>query len=497
MSDLQAPLINWQIKAGKSVTGLEAHRAIIIGEVEQKTIPTPNKTLIRDIRPSDAIDLLGSQSIGYAAYRRFRKYNEVTPLDFMALSVSGTTESSKCTIPITGTANEDGVLVIHMADDEYVIRVNIAQGDTSAKVATKIEAATDASPDPISSTKDGTTKIVFDLQHARGTTVNGCHLTVQNRIAGIRVPDGIFSGGTGTFDISGALASLDQTRYHTVIYDGAFSTSEMDGYLESRFNSTGAVMGGVGVTMLLGNLSILNIVGHPMNSRCVVNLGNPDEMAVTAIPLLAAAEFGAKRALRLTDGAVLGDIVLDANEAFGGISKASLPYHNTPMSYKASKNKLTVAQAKQLTDVGMSLLVPNGQQTVLGSIVTSYKRDASGVSNKAFKYLNSVDTSLAIQEYMYNNCQKEFGQTRATGGGLVAGVSMTNALSVKSYIIGLYDDLVDMALAQGGKDAKAVFIRDLTVTLDAETGTYRVFAPIAIVSQLRGIDGIISISYNF
>jgi hypothetical protein len=55
-------------------------------------------------------------------------------------------------------------------------------------------------------------------------------------------------------------------------------------------------------------------------------------------------------------------------------------------------------------------------------------------------------------------------------------------VSVKSYIIGLYDDLVDMALAQGGKDAKAAFIRDLTVTLDAETGTYRVLAPIATVS---------------
>jgi hypothetical protein len=67
--------------------------------------------------------------------------------------------------------------------NEYVLRVNIAQGDTSAQVATKIEAATDASPYPISSTKDGTTKIVFDLQHARGSTVNGCHLTVQNRIA--------------------------------------------------------------------------------------------------------------------------------------------------------------------------------------------------------------------------------------------------------------------------------------------------------------------------
>lgn len=494
MSDLQAPVINWQIKAGKSVTGLTDHRALIIGVGSGSS---KSKTLVRDIQPNEAMGILGKTSPVYQAYLRFRKYNEVTPLDIVAVKPPGSAVTrSGCTLTFIGTATETRDLIVHVGDDAFVVRVSIATGDTAAAVATKFVAVVTREHPMMTASvvAGGKAKLEY---HSPGGILNGSRVTVQNRVAGIAVADAICSGGAASFDVTGIPQDISNIRYHTVIHDDLIPVGTIASFLDARFNSTAGIMGGVGVTMLHNTSVVLKAAGDALNGRCNVILGNPNEMPITAIPLLAASEFGAKRALRLTEGAVLGDIVLDANEAFGGVNKSSLPYHNTPMSYTAQEDRLSVAELKHLTDSGISLIVPSGHGTVLGSIVTQYKHDNSGISDNTFKYLNAVDTSLAVQEYLYNNCQKEFGQTRATGGGLVAGVSMTNELSVKAYLVGLYDDLIEMALVQGGADAKKAFTRDLVVTLDAETGKYRVFAPTAIVSQLRGIDGIVAISYNF
>ena len=220
-------------------------------------------------------------------------------------------------------------------------------------------------------------------------------------------------------------------------------------------------------------------------------------MRYTAIPLILAAEFAAKRALRMTDGAVLGDLVIEASEAYGGQEKASLPYHNTPMSYLPPSAEISLSDLTSANAQGLSFVVPSTTGTVMGSLRTLYKHDNSGVADVTFGFLNAVDTALSIQEYLFNNCKKEFGQTRATHGGLVEGVAMTNVLSVKSFIVGLYEDLVDLALTQGGAEAVKVFKHGLTVTLDSATGFYSVFAPVAIVSQFRGLNGTVAISYDF
>ncbi len=167
------------------------------------------------------------------------------------------------------------------------------------------------------------------------------------------------------------------------------------------------------------------------------------------------------------------------------------------MSYDEPASEIIIEQVQDLNDAGLSLFVPATIGVVLGSIVTLYKIDGTGSEDATFKYLNAVDTSLAIQEYLFVNSQKEFGQTRTTGGDLVAGVAMTNEVSVKAYLVGLYQGMVDFALAQGGADAVKSFKKTLTVTLDSATGTYSIYAPVAIVSQFRGLNGVVAISYDF
>jgi len=501
MSDLQSPIINWQVKAGKGKAGVADHRVLIIGHAFGSAAA---KKIIEDVQSEEALTLLRAGSHAHAAYRRFRKYNKVTEVDVLPLAVTGNNwVVPKAMLKVVGTATAAGTLKVVCADDEYMFNVSVAKGDTESQIAEKMVNAADAANMEIvaevtfekgDATKKG--EVTFELE-SFDPVANGCHVKAINRIPGIVVTDGVFAGGKGALDTAGILGETTSKRYHTIVFDSSVDSEVVSKFLDDRVNSSNAVNGGTGITFRNDTFARLKANSLASNSASLVIIANPNEMRVNAIPLLAAAEFAAKRALRLTDGAILGDIVVDATEAYGGINKASLPYHNTPMSYRAPVNKLTIEQLQDLNKAGASLIVPTGAQTTMGEVVTHYKRDGSGVASSTFKFLNAMDTSFAIQEYLFNNCQKEFAQTRATGGGLVAGVSMTNALSVKAFIMGLYDDLVDMALAQGGGDAKGAFKANLDVTLDAETGKYKIFAPIAIVSQLRGIDGVIAISYNF
>jgi phage tail sheath gpL-like len=285
-------------------------------------------------------------------------------------------------------------------------------------------------------------------------------------------------------------------RYQTVIFDSATNFDLIETWLQSRINMSNTVKGGQGITMMNGTYSEVKDFCNNKNSQSITVIGNVDTMKFNALPILAVAEVGAIRALRLTDGAIIGSYVLDEVEAYGGINKSSLPYHNTPLSYDDPINKIEIEEVQDLNDAGVTLFIPATVGVVLGSVKTLYKYDLSGIEDKTFRYLNAMDTSLAIQEYLYANSQKKFGQTRATGGDLVEGVSMTNELSVKAYIVSLYSDLVDMALAQGGAEAIKAFKKNLTVSLDSASGTYSVYAPTPIVSQFRGMNMTVAISYD-
>lgn len=493
MSDLQAPIINFQVKAGKSKAGFTGQRVLIIGHGNGTNA---SGSLIKDIQPNEVSELCGEKSLCRMAYVRFRNFNKVTPIDFITLkSNNGDGADEKLTV--SGAAKESKVIRISVLDDEYTVRVSIARGNTAAQIKAKIAAGINTLSDRtvMTASVDSSGAIITLAGIAAGSDSIG-KVKVLDRLLGVVFTSSIGDPSSGHIDTSGIFAQLTD-RYQTIVFDSMTDLAGVDRYLTEQFNTSNAVNGGVGVVMRSGSISSLKTTYAPMNSKVITVLGNPSEMAVNAIPLLAATEFAAKRSLRLTDGAVLGDIVVEAQEAFGGINKSSLPYHNTPMSYFAPVDLIDIAQVEELNKSGITLMVPQDTGTVLGSVVTLYKKDGSGVEDKTFKYLNAVDTSLAVQEYLFNNCQKEFGQTRATGGSLVEGVAMTNALSVKAYVVGLYDSLVKMALTQGGADARKSFKRNLTVTLDPTSGVYKIFAPTAIVSQLRGIDGIIAISYTF
>ena len=494
MSELQAPIINWQVKAGKTRVGFTKQRVLMIGQASGTATA---KTLIEDVQESEATKLLGANSMARLAFDRFRKHNKRTDIDIIPLATPSGATKAKMVVTVAGTCTEADNLRFRLGDDQFVFEIGIATGATSASVATKLKDSINASTAPFTATAvtGDTSKVSLEFDIA-GTFGNGLTGTIDKRVSGIAVTADKFAGGSGAYSTTGIFTSVIG-RYQTVIFDSTLSFSTVAAFLNDRASLSNTVKSGIGVCMRTGTVAELKTFGDSKDNQYMVILGSADEMKFNLIPLLAAAEFGAKRALRMTEGAVLGNLTLDAQESYGGAEKASLPYHNTPLSYSRPNNEISLAQLEDLNDSGISLFVPSATGSVLGTVVTTYKKNLAGVDDTTFRYLNAVDTSIIIQEYLFNNCQSEFGQTRATTGELIDGVSMTNTLSIKSFIVGLYVELVGMALAQGGTAAVKAFKKRLVVTLDPATGIYSVNAPVAIVSQFRGLNGVVEIKYDF
>lgn len=491
--DLQAPIINWQMRAGDSVAGFGEQRVLLIAQGAGTAI---SKELVEDVQQTEVETLFGVNSMATMAFNRFKEHNRANEIDIIPLLEPAGT-ASQGGLNVVGTATESKNLTFNVGDDAFDVTIAVIKDETEQEIATKIIDAINATSYPftasIDGVDDGLVLIDFDII---GEIANGLVVTLKDRVLGVAFTPVEFTGGAGAYDSTDILVPLTK-RYQTVIFDDATSFDDLETWLQDRINQTNTVKGGVGISVMNGDYATVKAFANGKNSETMVRIGNIDTMKYNLVPLLASAELGAKRALRLTDGAVLGDLVIEAQEAFGGINKSSLPYHNTPMSYDAPQSEIIIEEVVDLNDAGVSLFVPSTIDVVLGSIVTLYKLDGTGSADTTFKFLNAIDTSLAIQEYLFNNSQKEFGQTRATGGDLVAGVAMTNELSVKAYIVGLYEDMVELTLVQGGSEAIKSFKRNLTVSLDSASGVYSVYAPVAIVSQFRGLNGIVAISYDF
>jgi phage tail sheath gpL-like len=494
MADLQAPIINWQVMAGDSKAGFGEQRILLIAQATGEAVA---KGLLEDVQQTEIETLCGANSMATMAYNRIKKYNKANEIDIIPLAEPVGATKAQGGISVTGTASENKTLNFKVGDDAFEFSATVIKDETAGEVAIKIMNAINAKNYPFTASIDaGDTGLVLIDFDIAGEVANGITSRINTRVLGLSFSVVQFTGGAGAYDVDGIFDNVNK-RYQTVLFDSAMNFDAVEEWLESRVNMSNTVKGGSGITMMNGSYTTVKNFANSKNSKTMVVIGNVDEMKYNALPLLATAEFGAKRALRLTDGAVIGSLVVEAQEAFGGINKSSLPYHNTPMSYDQPKNELIIEQVQDLNDAGVSLFVPATIGVVLGTMVTLYKYDNTGIEDKTFKYLNAVDTSLAVQEYLFVNSQKEFGQTRATGGDLVAGVAMTNTVSVKAYIVGLYEDMVAMALVQGGAEAIKSFKKTLTVSLDVASGIYSVYAPTAIVSQFRGLSGVVAIGYEF
>lgn len=458
----------------------------------------------------------GRTSMLAAMVRAFKKIAPTVQLDAIALADAAGT-ARVVDIPITGTATEAGTFQI-VAGSEVLHKFSlaVANGEAAATTLSNAVALLNADLDLPCVASVSTTNLRLTFQND-GTIANGLGVEITGVVAGITIGT-VLESTPGATDptLTNILDVIGNTRYQGIVWPYAEATEEVTELLDSRFNVTNNVLDGVAFTARVDTHANLltDLATAEKNSQSLVFIG--DELisdgangylgpAQNEAGYLKATYFAAIRALRLTPDQAISQYVTTsaALDQFGGPALASLPYFNTPFGHLP-----VTGQGRGFDDTELEQLVaaggtvfgqnPAGSAAIAGEVVTTYLTDGAGNSDITWKYLNYVDTASGAREYFHNNVKKRFAQSRLTQGTITAGRDMANALSIKAYIVKLYNDLAapGFSLVQGGEDAIKFFKDNIVVTIDMALGKATITMKLPIITQLRTIVATVKIDFD-
>lgn len=515
---IKFPDVTASLRAAGVTAGLTPERLLFVGQKTSSGTATSG-ALVQNILSDKSEDtLFGADSPLAAAVRRARRRNGVTQIDAIALSDNGSGVAATGVIAVGGSATVAGEITFIIGSRKFnTYKIPVAIGATPTSIGAALVAAIAADTGSLV-TGVNTTGSVALTAKTKGTFGNTINLKVENIPAGATVALTAMSSGatdpvlTGVFDVVG------EQRYQGVVWQFSSSLSVLTDFLDARFNVTNNVLDGAGFVSItdtfanhLVTLATLNSKNLAVNCDKKLSGAALKGAAVCEVPFTKAAEFAAIRALKRTDDAVLGDLVISRSrlDSFGGIWQNSKPYANTPFAdliVPDVGDSFTDVEVSQLKDAGGWVVDANRARTavIAGEVVTTYKTDVAGNPDPTFSFLNYRDTSTAAREYIVNNTRTKYPQYRAAGGALVAGIDMANEASVAAFVAEKYQELGDLGLVNIGKgtvngvdvDYDKLFREGLVVTLDHVTGKFLVSFNLYIIVQLRAVTYDIAVAFE-
>lgn len=510
--------VSMQPKATVSIVGATTaventeQKVLFVG---QKTSAgtVPSGALVENVGNNAQDALFGSNSMIAGMIRSAREQNGITRFDAIPLDDNASGVASTGAVVFSGTATTSGSIEITVGSDKnHKLDLVVALGDTATEIGDRFALLIN-SDDTILVSAVNTSGSVALTAINDGTMGNFIGLFYSGVVAGITTTLTAMSGGAGDPTLTGVFDAIGDNRYQGIVWPYFNSTDEVVSFLDARFNVDNKVLDGVAFTSSVdtfaNHITRLNL----LNSNALVdfvdtNVDDSDHKgpAQMEVPQVKAAQFVAIRALRLTDGASIGQFVLSANgpnDAFGGPALASKPYFNTPfpdLPLIATGKGFEDSEVEQLFDAGGSIIGNNisGNGSITGEVVTTYKNDAAGTKDISFKFLNYVDTPSGAREYFHNNLKARFAQTRLTEGDVIRGRDQANDLTIRAYCEKLYQDLSgpDFVLLEAGEDALVFFKNNLNVTLDKSNGRVTITMIVPIVTQLREILATMKIAFS-
>lgn len=501
-------------------------KILFVGQMSSAGTATPG-VLVQNLQTNLAAipGLFGVNSHIANMLKGFTDINILSQIDVIPLAdPSGGTQAATI-IGFSGTSTAAGSYTLVVGSSHYhTITVNLASGLTAAQAATAFAAAFNAADDSVMmvASVDGivTTQVDLTCVH-KGLIGNSIGFSFSGSVAGL-TPSVTFqdTAGTGTPTITGIFTQVADIRYQTVVWPYSYYTSApldvLQAFLDPRFNTTNALLDGVGIVTWTIDYADLITQANALNDQSICLIGNAGTNQVGSTKYfqtpaifeyqdVISAEFAAIRSLRLTPGASIAQYVNAASslDSFGGPAIASLPYFNTPMynlPLTPNNEGFTDAQIAGLLTAGASVIGNNPSNTlsILGQFVTTYKTTPASVPDVTFKYLEYVDTESNVREYFYNNLNAAYSQCRLTEGALIPGRKMANANSIAAFCVGLYSDLADedFVLTQAGETALTYFKDNLIVTINLANGSANISMVVPIITQLRTILANIQISFS-
>lgn len=507
MTIISQPRTTLQLASAGVEVGPAPQRVLLVGQMTSG-LATPGELVeMIDNDTNTPGSYFGSNSMVASVIRAFKRINQQTELDVLPLSDNGSGVAREVTITYAGTATESGEFKLNVAGEKFV--VPIASGTTAAALATATAALINGSSNNAFTAAALAAVVTLTAVHP-GKVANGYNVGVSGMVAGVTHAVAETVAGAGDPILTSILDGLDK-RYQGVVWPYAEDTLPIREFLEARFAAENKVIDGVAFTAAVDSASNLVTAFDSINSQVLVVFGDKANAETSYIgpaqPIPGhdkAALFAAARALRLTPGAAIGNLLTSQAglDQFGGPALASLPYFNTvlPLPAPGTGRGFTDQEIENLFDVGVSVMGTNvnGSNGLVGEVVTTAQTDPAGNPDPTFGFLNFVDTMSVVREFFFSNFKTRFAQSRLTEGALAAGRDIANALSIRAFTESLYARLAspDFVLTQDGPVALDFFKSNLSVTLDLSTGTVQLVMFVPIVTQLRTIIGTIKIAFS-
>lgn len=520
MTQIAQPTVNVNIVSAITEVPNDEQRVLFVGQmtVSGSSVDGALNTNIQDDSSWDG--LFGPTSMLADMVRNARSLNKVSRFDAIGLDDEGGATAAEKTMTVVGTASEAGSFVVSVGSKQnHTVSVPVNNADDETAIALAISTAINSDL-TMPFTASNTLGVVTLVADNAGTYGNEIGLEITGAIAGVASVT-LAASVTGVTDptLTSVLDVIGDIRYQTIVWPYSGTSPDqlapLITLLDARFNSTVDVLDGVGVTTAIGTSATLETNYSSLNSQSLVIVGDSSGTSVTEyldlpsvfeIPAVKAAELGAIRAIRRTEGASIaqflsGEVGLDG---FGSPALSGRPYFNTPfptVPVSVVTSGYSQTEVESLIDNGISVMGNNSTLTsvIMGEVVTTYKTDAASNLDISFKFLNYVDTSSAVREYFTNNLKSRFAQTRLTEGDLVPGRPMANAQLILSTLMEFYNTLSgpEFALTQAGETARNTFISNTTVSVELSRGVVTILmGAVPLVTQLRTINATMTISFS-
>lgn len=515
---IRRPRVTGSLRADKVTAGLAKEKLLFVGQ-KYLTGTSVSGVLVENILNDNSWDtLFGKGSPIAEAIRRARRVNGETQFDAIALDDNVAGGAATGTLNFHGQVDpleKTRTMTVYIGSKKfggYVIP--ILAGSSATDVGDLVAATINADASALVTavnvlglvTVTAKTKGLFG--NGIGLRVDGLEPAREALLPGTTLSIEVTKMSGGALDpvLASVFDVIGDNRYQGIVWQFDDLTEVVD-LLDSRFNVANDIQDGrafYSFTDTLANhlttLTALNTNSLCYNADKLVTKSKHGGPNILEIPFTKAAEFAAIRALRRTDGSILGSTVISrsANDSFGGAHMNSKPYFNTLLSdclVPDIGDSWTDVEQGQIEDAGGFIMDANSafNSVITGDVTTTYKTDAAGNADLTWKYLNYVDTATACREYIVANTRAQYPQYRATGGALIPDVDSANEASVASFVIEKIQELGDLALLMRGTgtvngeqvDYDKLHREGLSVSLDVATGQFSISAKLYIVTQFR------------
>lgn len=416
--------------------------------------------------------LFGAKSVANDMVRVYRlgdSYREMWVLP-VADPVAGVAAAGELTVNTPATAS--GTLFVAVADRTYQILVTNSMA--VADIAAAIAAAVNADSTAIVTATSAAAVVTLTATH-KGLIGNDIEIGLSplGAAGGQPIPADFtatltaFSGGTGTPDLTAALAALGDMPFDFIgtAFTYAASVATLAAFQAQRWAWDQMNYGGV-FGAVRASVANLEVFGDTLNSAHLSLLGYSDSLST---PWQWAAAYTAAAAVSVSADCGLPLQTL----ALAGIVAPPV------------QSRFNLSDRNTLLQNGISTFTVDAGGTVrLETTITTYKTDAYGDPDDEFLYVERLYLAAYQLRFLRGKSQTTYGRVKLADDGTVfrAGAAIVTPSVIRASLVAWYRDMVSDGYAQ---DADA-FAASLVVQRNAQNRC-RIDAqlPLIPIDQLR------------